>query len=316
MATNDIKLSMLSNFRLRHAKLLLELEKHGNLSHAARALNMSQPAATKLLQTLEASLGVALFNRTNRGIEPTPYGLSLMRHCRPLISQLSHAADDLDELSKGNAGHVTIGTLLTGSALVLPTVIARIRRTHPGLTFKIRDGTIDMLLQALQDEEVDCIVGRLTIRPMREGIVQQPLFKGKVSIAAGAGHELSSRRRLRLRDLAACDWILPPPTTTLRTQIESAFRAEGLPPPRNLVESINFLTNRQLLISTDLIGVFPHPAIESDIRRGALVALPVSLPFSNDPYGIIHRKDMRPHPAAETLIAELRRFAKELDQAG
>lgn len=312
-ALRDIKLSVLRGFRMRHAHLLLEIEKRGSILHAARALGISQPAATKLLRALEQDLGLRLFNRTNRGVEPTEYGAALLRHCGSMVSQLSRAAADLDELSRGNDGHVTVGTLLAGSALVLPTVIARMRRRQPGISVRVREGTIDVLLDGLRGGEIDVIIGRFPVRPTEGNVGQKPLYEGRISVVARAGHGLARKRRLGLADLAGRDWILPPAETTLRAQFDRAFRAAGLAPPRCSVESVSFLINRHLLIRTDLIGIMPHHVVEPDVAAGLLHALPISLPFSFDPFGIIFRTDRTPRPAVGIFTEELEAFAAELE---
>ena len=67
---------------LRNAGLLrpfLAVARTGNLSTAARELALSQPAVTKAIADMEHTLGVRLFDRTSRGVEPTVYGRTLLK---------------------------------------------------------------------------------------------------------------------------------------------------------------------------------------------------------------------------------------------
>ena len=63
-----------SYLKTKHLVLLVELGRHGSIMHAAQAANLTQPAASKLLGELEHALGVPLFERLPRGVEPTSYG--------------------------------------------------------------------------------------------------------------------------------------------------------------------------------------------------------------------------------------------------
>lgn len=105
-------------------RLLIAVGIHGNIQNAARELGISQPAASKMIQDLELDFEVTLFTCTNRGVVPTVFGKTLMHHGKLIFAQLSNAAQELDDLSEGNAGRVVVGTLLAASAGLLPIAIA------------------------------------------------------------------------------------------------------------------------------------------------------------------------------------------------
>jgi DNA-binding transcriptional LysR family regulator len=84
--------SLMLHVRPRQLLLLARLDTHRHLGRAAEAMNISQPAATKLLQQLEDSLGEKLFERLARGMEPTPYGEILIRYARRVLSDFGSPA--------------------------------------------------------------------------------------------------------------------------------------------------------------------------------------------------------------------------------
>src|ERR1700681_491511 len=112
-------------FRLRHVELIAALYECRSILKASRRLNLTQPTLTKALQDVEATLDLRLFERTNRGLEPTPYGEIFARHAKIVLAQLRHAAEELENLRVGYSGKVTVGTLLAASASVLPDASAR-----------------------------------------------------------------------------------------------------------------------------------------------------------------------------------------------
>ena len=91
--------------------LLVALAEEGNIHRAAQVLNMTQPAASKLLKDLEDVLEVTLFERLPRGMRPTWYGETMIRHARMALASLNEAHDELTALKAGRFGQVSIGAI-------------------------------------------------------------------------------------------------------------------------------------------------------------------------------------------------------------
>lgn len=106
MPQKPIKIAekILTHLKLKQLRLLVAIGEHQSVLHAANALNTSQPAATKLIKDLEADFQVELFSRTNRGMIPTLYGEALIHHGKLILKQITHAAQELDDLKELPAG--------------------------------------------------------------------------------------------------------------------------------------------------------------------------------------------------------------------
>ena len=301
-----------TRLKLKQLRLLVAISRHSSILHAAHELNISQPAATKLIQDLEADFGVTLFNRTNRGVVATAYGEALVKHGKLILAQIANAAQELDDLNQGAGGRVVIGTLLAASASLLPATIRQLRRLRPNVTIAIREGTNNVLMPALRLGDVDMVVGRLPEYRHRQELVQESLFVEQIRIAARHDHPLTRESQVSLEELAEWDWILPPPDTTLRRQIDKEFFDRGLAPPANPVESVSFLTNRNLLASTDMLGAFPFHVIESETRHGLLAVVPCPLNLTSIPVGVSYRRHGGLSPAASGFLDMLRQNAEDL----
>ncbi|HEU0200524.1 MAG TPA: LysR family transcriptional regulator, partial [Burkholderiaceae bacterium] len=111
--------------------LLLQLDEKRSVLHAANAIGVTQPAASKLLSELEDALGVPLFERHARGVTPTWYGEVLVRHARAALSEIRHAEEEIAALKAGDAGRAAIGTVVTPGVGLVPIAVARLKREHP-----------------------------------------------------------------------------------------------------------------------------------------------------------------------------------------
>lgn len=301
-----------SRMTLRNLRLIVAIAAEGNLVRAAQGMNMTQSAVTKALQEVEATVGAALFDRTNRGVLPTAIGAALIAHAQVILAQIRHADQELADLRDGSSGTVVVGTLLAASASLLPRAILAVKAARPNLIVRIVEGTNDTLMPQLRNGTIDLVVGRLPVFRERDGVAQEPLFGDHAAVVARAAHPLATRPALTLADLAGQRWILPRPETTLRRQVDEAFRAAGLHAPTADVDSMSVLANRALLQHSDYLTVWPIELARSEVQGGAFTILPVDLAETRRPVGISTRAGGRLTPAAEVFIHALREVGARL----
>src|SRR5215472_2436341 len=292
MASVRLERWIARKFRLRHVELIAEVYDCRSILKASRRLNLSQPTVTKALQDIEGTLNVPLFKRSNRGLEPTPYGEIFARHAKIVLAQLRHAAEELENLRAGYSGKVTVGTLLAASASILPDAIALLKKERPGVAISVVVGTYDILVPSLLAGDLDMVLGRLPEQGRSRALVYEDFYAEPVCLVVRRGHPLLRKRRLSLRDLANEAWLLPGPETALRRQIERAFLDANTPLPRNVIESVSILTNRVLLRKSDSIGVMPYHVALDDVEHGLLSILPVKLKSIESPVRC-HRRRAR-----------------------
>jgi len=299
-------------FRLRHVELIAELYDCRSILKAARRLSLTQPTVTKALRDVESTLGVRLFERSNRGLEPTAYGEIFARHAKIVLAQLRHAAEELESLRAGYSGKVTVGTLLAASASILPDAIAMLKQQRPAVAISVVVGTYDILMPSLLAGDLDMVLGRLPEEGRSRALVYEEFYAEPICVVARRAHPLARKRRLSLRELANEPWLLPLPETALRRQIERAFVEAGAQLPRNVIESVSILTNRALLRKSDLIGVMPYHVALDDVEQGLLAILPVKLKSIETPVGAILRAPGKLPPAAAALLDCLRLAGREV----
>ena len=300
----------LSRLKLRQLRLLVAVATHGNIQNAARSLSISQPAATKMIQDLELDFEVKLFERTNRGVVPTVFGETLIRHGKLIFAQISNAAQELDDLSKGNAGRVVVGTLLAASTGLLPTAIEILLAERPNVAIKIIEGTNELLMRGLLSGEIDMVVGRLPSHRHRNKIRQEKLFEDRILAIVGPQHPLAGKTGVSFVQTKPFGWILPPLETTLRRQADQFFIGQQQYVPAIAIESVSYLTNRALLQSCELIGLLPAEVVAHDIRNGHLRQLDWAVPFGQGPIGISLRADDDLSPAGRAFKASLHNAAQ------
>ncbi|TIV44781.1 MAG: LysR family transcriptional regulator, partial [Mesorhizobium sp.] len=100
-----------SGLSLRHMRMITALDDHGRVSAAAQVMNISQPAASRMIAEMEAVLDVRLCERLPRGVTLTPYGKALARRARSILLEMREADREISELKAGKGGAVFLGAV-------------------------------------------------------------------------------------------------------------------------------------------------------------------------------------------------------------
>jgi DNA-binding transcriptional LysR family regulator len=300
-----------ARLKTRQLLLLLAMDEEGNIHRAAQVLNMTQPAASKLLKDLEDALGVQLFDRLPRGMRPTWYGDAMIRHARMALASLSQAHDEIEALRAGRFGQVSIGAITAPGVTLLPTAIAQIKRAHPTLRVTVQIETSDVLMERLQQGKLDMVVGRLFANHDKTALRYQPLVEETVVAMVRPGHPLMNQPGLGLRDLVGAGWIVPPTGSVLRHRFDLMFQQEGLDPPADLIETTSLLFITRMLQNSDLVTVLATDVAQYYSRHGMVATLPMQLPCRMDGFGLITRTDRLLSPGAKEMLQALRHAARD-----
>ena len=123
-----------------HLESFVEVARQGNVSRAAQALFLTQPAITARLKSLESDLGVELFVRTHRGVRLTDAGRSFLPYAERTIATVGEGRQLLANLRQGTIGTLVVAAAPAVSTYVLPRVLHEFRATHPNVRLGVRTG--------------------------------------------------------------------------------------------------------------------------------------------------------------------------------
>jgi len=295
-----------ARLKTRQLLLLVALAEEGNIHRAAQVLNMSQPAASKLLKDLEDVLEVPLFERLPRGMRPTWYGETMIRHARVALASLNQAHDELQAAKAGQFGQVSIGAITSPALVVLPEAVKMVKTNHPDLRVSLQIETSDVLIEKLNQNKLDILVARLFAQHDKSDLRYEVLTEEPISVVARPGHPMLESKDLQLKDMADAGWIVPPAGSVLRHRFELMFQELGLRAPVNLIETGALLFTTKMLQQTDMLSVLSTDVSHYYATHGLLSILPIDLPCQMEAFGIITRRDRLLSPAAEVMLCAIR----------
>jgi LysR family pca operon transcriptional activator len=288
--------------RMQHMRLIEALDRAGSLSEAARLLGVSQPAASKGLQDVEALIGQRLFERVASGVRSTPAGEILIRWARRMLADMGRLDEELDRLEAPGGGLVAIGALPVAAAGLASPIIRALAADELDLEIRLEEARLEMLLPRLVSGEIEVIIGRLYEPELPDGLMRIPLYDEPIALVARADHpifDLSAGSP----DLSAYTLLLPTFSQRLGREIEHFLARADVPLPTKRIRSTSHMAIREMLQETDMVTVTPQLLVAGDLRRGSLRVLAISAQGPVRPAGIL-LNPARPATPNTTLVLQ------------
>ena len=291
--------------KLHQLEIFRAIAEEKSLRGAARKLNLTQPAVTRVAQELESELGVRLLARSSQGVELTRYGQSLGERATRLLEEVRRTREEIDQMKGDLGGKVKVGVTPSIAQVILPQAMQRFRALAPDaeLTFtEVRYPVTDIFAQ---DPATDFVVCHVTPQMLDDSVTGIALFATEFLVLARRGHRLASARHLS--ELMDEVWVATNPGGTFQQLFESA----GLPVPRRIVRSSSFAVTLALVAGTDTLGFFSDRLV-SRIADLGVVQVPVEDKRPRMQMSIVTRKEGLLTPVAQHFIACLQEASKQI----
>lgn len=189
---------MASDFTLHQLRSFVVVAEELSFRRAAERLHVSQPPLTRQIHSLEASLGVLLFDRGRRNVTLTPAGRMFLTEARSLVEAAARARRLVGDVHAGRVGSVRVGYIEPAAFDLLPHVLARFRRALPGVDLELHEMHSFEAVRQLEQHQVDVAY----LRPPVEstGIELTMLHPDRLIAVLPEGHRFGTGP-LRLADL-------------------------------------------------------------------------------------------------------------------
>ncbi len=303
---------------LRLVEYAVVLARHRNFARAAESMGVSQPTFSRGIAELEKRLGVRLFERSTRRVEPTSDGVVFLDRAEQVLEQASR----LGELTR-NHGTVLTGQLTVGSGpyplevSVLPA-IARLAAQHSQLRIRVIEGRWRELASELLLGAVDVIVLHASIFTNDHRVEIEPLPQRPGAMVCRVGHPLTKLRRVTREDVQpypligipmVSDMLLKMGATTNKFTVD---HMSGDVVPHIATTSLEAM--RALLHRTDGIGLCLPSQVREDVLASRLTLLDVDFDLPSTGYGIVRLRGRNVSSAARAFIKTVQEIEREYDQ--
>lgn len=171
----------------RDWEILKVLHEKQNLTQAAKALYISQPALTFRLQQIEESFGIKVAHRGRRGVEFTAQGECLVKYAREMIQKLRDTKEQIWNMQNSVTGILRLGVTGTFACYRLPSLLSQFISCYPGVEFNVKTGWSSEVVELLYKHEVHIgvIRGDHDWPEQKQLIMEEPLYivsKNKIAL--------------------------------------------------------------------------------------------------------------------------------------
>jgi DNA-binding transcriptional LysR family regulator len=178
----------------------------GGFNKAADQLHLTQTALTRRIQKLEAYLGVRLLDRTTRSVELTVVGREFLPQAQRLVAEMTLAFSRLKDVSRHAIGNVTLASIPTMAASILPVVIRKYVDRYPGNRIRVMDGTATEVREAVLHGVAEFGISiQMVARPE---LLEVPILKEPFMLFCCDAHPLSQHKSVAWSDLRSTELIM------------------------------------------------------------------------------------------------------------
>jgi DNA-binding transcriptional LysR family regulator len=291
--------------QLAQVEGFLEVARQSNLTRAAEALFITQPALTARLRSLEAEVGAPLFRRGRRGMLLTDAGRTFLPYAERAVQSLRDGVSAIERLPL--ADELVLGAAPAISTYVLPNLLVRYETANPSVRLIVRTGHSEEILEMAVRGDIDVGLVRELHHPALETMA---LYVDELVLVVEPRHPLGRLRRISLARVRDARLILFDRTSSYYDLTNALFRPAGSL-PRGVLELDHIDAAKQMVLAGLGIALLPTTAVADELRDGRLRRIElIGTPTIERRIVSIRRLDReRRSAAAEAFWAQLEAFA-------
>ncbi|MEM1261292.1 MAG: LysR family transcriptional regulator [Pseudomonadota bacterium] len=290
---------------IRQLKHFVAVFEQRNLSKAAEAIPLSQPALTRSMKTLEDQLGVELFQRHARGATPTAAGERLYHHAKSILAECARARRDALQPVGELAGTVSVGIGALFASRIVDAMVGQFCVANPKARVIVRQGYFEELLRQLDLGQIELAFINFPLLALPDSMEFEPLVQVHTSVYVATDHPLANAETISMEAIRDARWASVDQPHALEV-LESLFLSANVAAPRPAIQSNSLTLIRSLVLSNGFAGLLPDHMFTDEIANGSVVRLDVpSTPLVRSA-GIITRKEAFHRPLALALAEQIR----------
>jgi len=252
----------------------LEVARLGSMRAAARSLHLGQPALSARIAALEDELGARVFERTKRGVRLTLAGKALRPHAERALEAIEAGRSAVSQVEQGDEGELIIAAASAINASVMPELVARFRRYHPGVHLYVHTGSTERIIELVAFGSAQLGLIRQS-SPSRDPRVRvTPLYEEQMLLTARPEHPFVAEGPIPMARLADATLVFYDRASDDYELTQSLLKEAGVS-PYGVIEVDSVDTARRLVARGLGVALLPSTAAMPEFEAGRLA--PVGL---------------------------------------
>jgi DNA-binding transcriptional LysR family regulator len=299
---------------LRHLEVFCTVVQCESFSGAAEQLFMTQPAVSMQVQAVERHFGVQLLERRSRRVVLTEAGRAVHEWARQVLTSEVETRKTVDEFVRAETGRIVLGTTMALGSHVLPQIINRFKKDHPGAEIVVRLADRPSLTDELLAGTID--VGVHIAGEVPSGLDVETVGNERMVLVSAPTHHLAGRTDVSAEELAEEWFVVPPRGYGYRSVIDRVLADQGLPNFRVLMEVGVIESIKCFIEEGSGIGIMLQSAATGELQRGLLAEIAAPGAPMNVDLVLVRRPHRDGSPLLESFVELLRQGLREHSGSG
>lgn len=236
-------------------RLFVSVAETGTIAAAAQREHIAAAAVSKRISEIEATLGVALLRRTNKGVMPTAAGERLVALAHRALHELDDIAVQMRDYASGVSGLIRLAANVSSVVQFLPREIQSFAAQHPRIQIQLEEKPSTGVVKAVADNAAD--IGVFTSVPHGYDVQTFPYRRDSLTLVTPADHALAHHEAIAFADTLDFEYVGLPPDTAISQQLTRAAHAHAR--PVHLRIQVTSYDAQCLMIAAGLgLGVMPR----------------------------------------------------------
>lgn len=257
-----------------------------HFGRAAELCNVSQPTLSMQLKKLEETLGVQLFERSNKQVMLTPIGEILAARAERVLRDVGDMRAIAKTAQAPDSGELHFGIFPTLAPYLLPGLMPQLKEHFPRLDVLLTEEKTPELISKLAAGSLDCAL--LAIPVEHAQLTHEPCFTEPFLLAVSAQHRLAKRRSVRLDDMRSETMLLLEEGHCLRAQALDVCETIGMGEANNF-RATSLETLRYMVAASDSV-VTLMPKLAAHANDPQMRYIPFASPVPSRQIGLYWRR--------------------------
>lgn len=281
---------------------LLTISKTLSFRKAGELLNLTQPAVSAQIKSLEDEFGAVLVDR-NHPVALTDRGKVFLEHAEQILAIVEQLKQKLSDLNHIPQGHIVLGTTTSIAIQILPRVLSYFQNQFPLIKTSILSMSSTQVLSSVENGTVDVGIGYLSDRSPQ--VETNVLYYDTFEFVVSPRHPLATVPRATIGMLKDIPLILLSPDTLGRRFVDRIFRENAIQP--NIVMELGSSEEVKRMVELNLgAAIVSKLSIASELRRGTLKMIPVDELETSHPVGVMTKSGRYVNSAMRQFLNDLK----------
>jgi DNA-binding transcriptional LysR family regulator len=287
---------------INQLETLLTISKTMSFRKAGEILNLTQPAVSAQIKSLEDEFGTILIDR-NQPVTLTDSGRLFLEHAERILRTVDDLKQRLDDLYHTPQGHIHIGTTTSIAMQILPRVLSYFQDQFPLIKTTIHSMTSSQIMNSVENGQVD--IGIAYLFEKNPALETSVLYFDTFELIVSSHHPLSRFSHLSMEKLRNIPFIMLSPETAGRRFVDQLFKSLDVTP--QIIMELSSSEEVKRMVELNLgVAIISKLSVFNELRRGTLKMIKVSELDITHPVGVVYKSGRYLNSAMQQFLMDLK----------